>query len=161
MKIRQLSYGVAALAALLAGPVLQAASQRPVDIPERFRGADHAVVAHVARAASRFDRNKWGDQLIVTRLQLQVDEVLKGAPAALVELDVEGGTVGDLTLEVSDMPTLRTGDRGVFFLKKSADTGAFLPHLRGQGILRLDDTDRVPGSSLTLDTIRQAGRSAK
>jgi hypothetical protein len=162
MKTRHvLSSFVAVVVALVATPALRAASQRPVELPERFRGADHAVVAHVAGAAARFERNKWGDELIVTRLRLQVDEVLKGAPAAFVELDVEGGTLGDLTLEVSDMPSLHQGDRGVFFLKRSADSGAFVPHLRGQGIVRLDNMDRVPGTSLTLDTIRQAGRAAK
>ena len=162
MNIRRLIITVmAVVVAVLAAPALRAASQRPVALPERFRGADHAVVARVASAVARFERNKWGDQLIVTRLQLQVDEALKGAPAAFVDLDVEGGTVGTLTLEVSDLPSLREGDRAVFFLKRSANTGAFLPHLRGQGILRLDNRDRVPGSSLTLEAIRQAGRAAR
>jgi len=162
MKIRYLMLAfMGIVGALLAAPALQAASQRPVELPERFRGADHAVVARIAGAVARFERNKWGDNLIVSRLQLQVDEVLKGAPAAFVELDVEGGTLGGLTLEVSDMPSLQEGDRAVFFLKRSANTGAFLPHLRGQGILRLDNRDRVPGSSLTLEAIRQAGRAAR
>jgi hypothetical protein len=30
-----------------------------------------------------------------------------------------------------------------------------VPHLRGQGLLKLDRSNRVPGSSLTLEQIRR------
>jgi len=35
-----------------------------------------------------------------------------------------------------------------------------VPHLRGQGILKLDDLNRVKGTSLTLDMIREMARTA-
>ena len=60
---------------------------------------------------------------------------------------------GEITLHVSDLPRVRTGDRGVFFVTRSSE-GRNVPHLRGLGIVPLDDGGRVPGTSLTLDMIR-------
>jgi hypothetical protein len=37
----------------------------------------------------------------------------------------------------------------------------FVPHLRGQGVLRLDRSDRVPNSSLTLDEIRRTAAAGR
>ena len=45
-------------------------------------------------------------------------------------------------------------ERAVFFVRRSA-RGRLVPHLRGQGLLKLDRLNRVPGSSLTLDEIRR------
>jgi hypothetical protein len=71
---------------------------------------------------------------------------------------VEGGTVGDLTLRVSDMQELKEGERAVFFL--DADGISNVPHGRGRGILKLDDNDHVQGSTLTLDQVKDAVRGA-
>ena len=112
-----------------------AASDGPrVDIGTRAKGADRVVVATVVEVHSSFERNAYGDQLIVSHALLQIEEAMKGTAAALLPIDVEGGTVGDLTLSVSDLPRINPGDRAVFFLDKSA-SGTYLPHLRGLGIL--------------------------
>jgi hypothetical protein len=71
-----------------------------------------------------------------------------------VDVDVEGGTIGSLTLHVSDQLTFAPGERAAFFLKRTA-RGKLVPHLRGQGLLKLDRSNRVPGSSLTLEQIRR------
>jgi hypothetical protein len=71
-----------------------------------------------------------------------------------MDVDVEGGTIGTLTLRVSDEQTFVAGERAVFFLQHNS-RGRLIPHLRGQGLLKLDRTNRVPGSSLTLDEIRR------
>jgi hypothetical protein len=62
-------------------------------------------------------------------------------------------------MRVSDLPTLATGERAVFFLTPGPD-GEFKPHMRGLGILKLDDTDTVRGTSLTVNEIRRAVRGA-
>jgi hypothetical protein len=72
-------------------------------------------------------------------------------------VDLDGGTLDGLTLRVSDLQSLEPGDRAVFFLDDTGG-GALLPHLRGQGILELDNTDTVKGSSLHLDQIRGMAR---
>jgi len=68
---------------------------------------------------------------------------------------VEGGTVGDLTLRVSDLPAVKPGDRAVFFLNPD-QSGTQVPHMRGRGILRVTETDRIEGTaSTTLSDVRQ------
>jgi hypothetical protein len=108
---------------------------------------------------AQFATNRFGDQLIVSTAVLEVDETLKGAPATTLEVEVEGGTVGDLTLKVSDLPSLEAGERGVFFLDAGRG-GVNLPHDRGRGILKLTQGDQVQNSGLTLAQLRQQIRAA-
>jgi hypothetical protein len=133
--------------------VVQAATIHPVPIQERARGAERVVVATITDVSPRYERNRYGDELIVSHAHLKVEQAIKGRPDD-VTVAVEGGQVGDITLRVSDLPTVATGDRAVFFLTPGP-SGEFTPHLRGQGILKLDSTDHVRGTSLTLDEIRR------
>ena len=128
-------------------------------IPERAHGAARVVVATVAETTARYERNEFGDELIVTYARLTIEEVVKG-PAGPATLALEGGTVDGITMRVSSLPTLVDGERAVFFLTPGPG-GEFRPHLRGQGILKLDSTNTVRGSSLTLDEIRHQAGSAK
>ena len=131
----------------------------PTDIPSRAKGAGRIVVARVLDVRARFATNRFGDQLIISTAVLEVTETLKGAPVATLEVEVEGGTVGDLTLKVSDLPSLQTGERAVFFLDAGAG-GVNLPHERGRGILKLSQADQVENSGLTLGQLRQQIRAA-
>jgi hypothetical protein len=132
----------------------------PVGVEARARGASRVVVATVSDVYSRFDTNEFGDQLIISQVLLNVDESLKGTAATVVAVDVEGGTIGDLTLRVSDMPTVRTGERGVFFL--SPGKGAtYLLHRRGLGLLKLDANGKVRGSDMTIADVRAAVRASR
>lgn len=135
-----------------------AAQSQPVPLEERARGAARVVVATVAETTARYERNEFGDDLIVTDARLVVEEALKG-PKTDVALMVEGGTVEGITMRASDLPVVEKGERAVFFLAPGLD-GRFEPHLRGKGILKLDENDRVKGSSLTLDEIRRQARAA-
>jgi hypothetical protein len=107
-------------------------------VAERAKGAGRVVVAEVLDVQSRFATNQFGDQLIVSDVVLSVVETLKGPAAATATVTVEGGTVGDLTLTVSDLPSLKSGDR----------------HDRGKGILRVSKAGTIEGSSVTLDNVR-------
>ena len=131
----------------------------PSDVPTRARGAGRIVVAFVADVRARFAANRFGDQLIVSTVVLDVAETLKGAAAGRLEVEIEGGTVGDLTLKVSDLPSLAAGERAVFFLE-TGNGGALLPHDRGRGILKLSQEDRVENSAVTLADLRQQVRAA-
>jgi len=130
----------------------------PTDVAAHSRGAGKVVVARVSTVHSSFATNRFGDQLIVSNAVLEVLETLKGNPQAVTTVTVEGGTVGDLTLRVSDMQELREGDRAVFFLDD--DGIGHVPHGRGRGILKLDDGDRVKDSNLTLQQVKDAVRGA-
>ena len=132
----------------------------PPTIAAGSKGADEVVVAKVANVTSRFDTNEWGDQIIVSDVALQVEETLKGKPAATNVVTLEGGSVGDITLDVSDMPTMEKNDRAVLFLKYTP-AGSHVPWGRGNGVLKLDETNHVEGSNATLEDVKAAIRNAR
>lgn len=129
-----------------------------VPLAERIHGAGVAVVATPVNVSASWRQNAHGDRLIVSRVTLRVEETLKGPRRNDAAVDVEGGTVDGVTLVVSSSPMLVPGERAVFFLDPQSD-GSFQPHLRGQGVLKLDDHNFVKGSSLSLDEIRRVTAS--
>jgi hypothetical protein len=152
------------IVALLApGGTVAAQHGPPVDLTSLARGADRVVLATVTRVDPVFQTNEFGDKLIVSRTHLRVDTTLKNGRQpdsdALV-LELEGGTIGDLKLEVSDLPSLERGDRAVVFVRQNG-RGALVPHGRGHGILKLDASDRVEGTQLTLSAVRHAVQRAR
>jgi len=137
----------------LAGRAL-GADQVPVPIAERARGAERVVAGRVTSVTPEWQTNEYGDRLIVSVVRVSVTETMKGQATPTVDVDVEGGTIGSLTLRVSDQLTFTPGERATFFVRRNA-RGRFIPHLRGQGSIKLDASNRVPGTSLTLDGIRR------
>ena len=79
---------------------------------------------------------------------------LKAHQETLV-VTLEGGTVGDLRLEVSDMPKMEKGKRAVLFLTSDPD-GGYLPHGRGNGVVEIGPDNRAKGENLSVDDIRAA-----
>jgi hypothetical protein len=126
----------------------------PASISDRVRGSEQVVVATISDLRATYESNEFGDRLIVSHAKLQVNERLKGNSAQTVDVDILGGTIGDITLDVSAEPHVNRGDRAVFFLEHDQRTGRMVPHLHGQGVLMLDANDRVRGTSLDLNTIR-------
>jgi hypothetical protein len=144
------------LSCCLLGSELAAGANQatPIPLAERARGAERVVVGRVAAVSPAWQVNEFGDRLIVSVVRVVVSETLKGPALPTLDVEVEGGSIGDLTLHVSDQTSLVPGERAVFYLKRTA-RGTFVPHLRGAGLLKLDASDRVPGSSLTLEEIRR------
>lgn len=132
----------------------------PVPLTERARGAERVVVGRVTTVEPVWRTNEFGDRLIVSVVGVAVDETLRGPAQPRVTVEVEGGTIGDLTLHVSDLEPVAAGDRAVFYLARNA-RGVFVPHLRGQGLLKLDGADRVRGSTITLADIRRTAAQAR
>ena len=126
-------------------------------IEHQFAGAETVVVAAARSVSARWEENDYGDRIIVSRIELDVEETLKGAPTQAMSLDVDGGTLDDLTLHVSGLHVMEPGERAVLFLNPGRDK-VHTPHLRGQGILVLDDQNIVKGRGLTLDDIRAKAR---
>jgi hypothetical protein len=146
-----------ALSLLTGATTLSADSSQPVDLSTRARGAGHVVVALVERVRADYQRNEFGDVLIVSHAQVRVREVLKGTSVAgdNLTLDVEGGTVDGVTLRVSDIQPLEAGEQAILFIDETRD-GRKVPHLRGQGIVKVDTNGRLRGSELTVDDVRRA-----
>ena len=150
---------VIATAVVCLGFAAAAAAQSP-DVAAHAKKADKVVVATVEDVVPRYAVNEFGDRLIVSEVWLRVEETLKGTPQGLVSMDVEGGTIGDVTLKVSDLPILRRGERGVF-LMDAAGAGKGRPHGRGAGILKLDQADRVAGTNLRLADVRASVKASQ
>ena len=72
-------------------------------------------------------------------------------------LEIEGGALGGRTLLVSDIEPVELDERAVFLVSPGA-SGANEPHLRGQGILKLDAQNQVIGEPWSLDDIREEAR---
>lgn len=139
-------------------PAATAASLAPAPaepLAARLQGAERVVVATVERVRAGFGRTEAGDELILSTVTLRVEETLRGDAASTLELTLEGGTVGDLTLAVSDLPTLAPGQRGVFALRHGRAGAGLLPHRRGAGILLLDARGERSAAG-TLDEVRRA-----
>jgi hypothetical protein len=156
--MKRTSRWAAMVAVLVAGTVqcLAAAGQQPATIEERARGAERIVVASISDIRAAYESNAYGDELIVSHASLTLEEVIKGN-SDKATVAVVGGTVNGITLRVSSLPTLSPGERAVFFLNRGPN-GEYLPHLNGQGILKLDATNHVKGSSLSVDDIRRMAR---
>jgi hypothetical protein len=136
-----------------------AGAQRSISIAERTRGSEQVLVGRVASVTPAWRTNDFGDRLITSVLHVTVEETLKGASQQSVDVEVEGGTIGSLTLRVSDLDTFTPGERAVFFLQHSR-RGTVVPHLRGLGLEKLDQTGRVRGSNVPLDQVRREVRAA-
>ena len=136
-----------------------AQAQRNVPHGERAQGAEQVVVGHVSSVTAVWRTNDFGDRLITSVVHVIVEETLKGAAQPSVDVEVEGGTIGDLTLRVSDLDTFAPGERALFYLRHSR-RGTLVPHLRGLGLLKIDQTGRIRGTSTTLDQIRNEVRAA-
>lgn len=148
------------LALLLTCAVAPASADPRTDLPAQAKGARKVVVATVTDVQSSFGVNDHGDQLILSRVSVRVDETMKGPHEGTAVVTLEGGTVGDLTLSVSDMPEMAKGERAVLFLDDSPKNGQ-VPHGRGAGVMKLDENDRVEGTDLTIDDIRAAVKAAQ
>ena len=133
------------------------AAQHITTLDERIAGAERVVVARAGAVAAEWRENEHGDRLIVSRIDLQVEETLKGVGASTLSLELEGGTLGGLTLRVSDLPMLETGERAIFFLN-SGHRGVHQPYRRGEGILSLDEQNAIRGTTLRLDDVRARAR---
>jgi len=155
--------------ALFASGNGQGAAADRVDLGERARRSAEVVLATVLDVQGSFETNAFGDQLIVSNARVRVDERLKASSepsrtgpvetGTVLTVQVEGGTVGDLTLSVSDVPTIEAGERAVLLLDR-LEAGTYVPHDRGRGILKLDERDRVHGTDMTLDDVRASVRAA-
>lgn len=80
-------------------------------VGELAAAADVIVVGRVLDRASRFEGTR-----IFTRVRVQVDTVLKGAPGAVVAVDVLGGEVDGIGQKVSGMAAFEPGEQVALFL---------------------------------------------
>jgi hypothetical protein len=154
------SFLVIVLTAVTATASVDTPSDAGKDAGTKAKASKRVVVATVTNVDSAFGENEFGDRLIISQVTLRVDETMKGPKEASIVVEIEGGTVGDLTLSVSDMPVMTKGERAVLFLDDSPK-GGHKPHGRGAGVWKLDSDERVAGTSVSLADIRAAVKAAE
>jgi Matrixin len=73
--------------------------------------AGYILIGRVDEAEGFFGVNDRGDQLIFSRVRVKVERWIKGRDGNSIEFIVEGGSVGDLALKVSEYPEFSRGER--------------------------------------------------
>jgi hypothetical protein len=143
MKTTRLILAVCLAVSMLPG--IAHAQEEAVTFAQLVKDAQHIFVGQVA-AVESFRADRRGNARIRTRVTFSVDEPLRGSGRVTV-LEFLGGTVGDLTLEVADMPQFSVGERYVVF---AFDGDRWVNPIVGftQGLLRVshdarDGTARV------------------
>src|SRR5262245_19823567 len=159
MKSQVLVASLFALTASVGSVAVFGAGGPAQDIPERAKDAKKVVVATASSISPRWRTNEHGDQLIVSLIGLQVEETLKGNPSTFERLEVEGGTLNGLTLRVSSMSEVKEGERAVFFLDDTSE-GTNVPHLKGKGVLKLNNSNQADSEGLSLDEIKRQVRGS-
>jgi hypothetical protein len=111
---RVLRLAVAALA-VCAATTVSTTSVVPSTLDELVAGADTIFVSTVIDRRSERETTRNG-RTIVTLVTFDVGQLLKGRLGPRTQLTFLGGTIGDETLHVADMPEFRIGDRDVLFV---------------------------------------------
>ncbi len=104
-----------ALLALLCALPAGATSLLRAEVPELTRKADAVVRGTVRRVESRWSAD---GRRIVTDVEIQVAETLKGAPGSTVLVTQPGGRVGDIGQRVSGLASFAPGEEVVVVLQR-------------------------------------------
>ncbi|MBV9008978.1 MAG: hypothetical protein JO354_07410 [Verrucomicrobia bacterium] len=100
---------------------------------------------------------------IVSYVTLNVDDTYKGDPGKQITLRMLGGTVGDETMEVSDAPKFKPGDRDVLFVENNGSQ--FIPLvgiMHGRYRIEKDQAGRdviMTNSGAPLGSVTQVGKA--
>jgi hypothetical protein len=111
----QKTLGLVLLLALAAIP-LRATSVVPPEFSELVNRSDYVVRARV-KSLSYEERVSGGRELIFTKIEVEVLEVIAGTPPAPVVLVMLGGKNGDRELVVAGVPQFRVGDEEILFVE--------------------------------------------
>ncbi len=123
--------------ALLAGLPAAATTMLRIDLPELAQSADTVVHGTVRRVESRWSGDK---RRIVTDVEIEVTESLKGQPGSTVLVVQPGGQVGDIGQMVHGAGLLHRGRGGGGVPGAPRRRRAFRVHGHGPG--------QVPGAAL-------------
>ena len=136
------------------------AQSKTAEFNAALKQAKFALVGTITETHASKRRSSWGDDIIVTTAIIRTDETLRGAPPTWTALELEGGTLNGVTMEASETPLTRQGERAVFLVDQLPD-GRFVAHGRRLGILKLRTDDRVENSELTLNEVRALAREGR
>ena len=105
-----------------------------VDISELSQSSDVVVRGTVKRVSSRWTSDH---MRIVTDVEIEVAEALKGSPEKSVTVTQPGGVVGDIGQKVSGLASFEGGEEVVVFLERRGQS-RFLVSGMAQGKFRIE-----------------------
>ncbi len=115
------------IAAICAVFALHSATATTVIPPSFDELVDHAQL--IFQGTVTDSQSQWagegGTRRIVTNVTFKVDEAIKGEPGATYTLRMLGGTVDGQTMEVTDSPKFKVGDRDIVFVENNGSQ--FIP----------------------------------
>ncbi|WP_438480145.1 hypothetical protein [Oleiharenicola lentus] len=85
------------------------------EFPSLVNQSDYIVRAVVKSVESSFA--KPGNPKIITKVELEVKEVIAGTPPSPLVLTMLGGKVGDVEMTLEGAPQFKVGDEDVLFVK--------------------------------------------
>jgi len=101
--------------ALLLPLSVRATTVNPPPFADLVRQADYIVRATVTAVTSEWQTD--GDNThIITKVTLNVSDVLKGTPPQPLVLQMLGGTVDGVTMQVEGAPRFNVGEEHIFFI---------------------------------------------
>ncbi len=117
------------------GPFASGSSVAQVSLQEMLQDSE---LVFEGRVIGQEVRAGAGKRAIFTFMTLEVLDVIKGAyPAERIELRYLGGTLGDQSLQVTDLHLPSVGDRGVFFVETLGNSPAHPLYGWDQGHYRI------------------------
>ncbi|MBI3182062.1 MAG: hypothetical protein HYZ28_07940 [Myxococcales bacterium] len=129
----KLHCALGALLVGLAGPA-SGTTMLAQDIVSLSRGADAVVQGKVTRVESRWN----GDRTrIITEVDIEISEALKGAPGKKITVVQPGGVVGEIGQQVGGVASFREGEEVVVFLEARPGS-TFLVSGMAQGKFRVE-----------------------
>lgn len=133
----------ALIAAVVLAAGLPASTVVPVSVREMAGGSEFVFEGRVILLEAVRPE---GSKNIFTRVLFEVTDVLKGDhDRPTVALDFMGGTIGSLTLSISDLQLPKKGERGIYFVESRRRRQVHPLYGWNQGrFLILDDRDGNP-----------------
>jgi len=133
---------VESIAPATAGQVAVARLER-FDEDQYALHADEIVLATVEDLESRNVTTAYGDQIITSTAVLRVERVLKGdvRPGSTLGIEILGGTVGDVTLNVSHAVSFEPGERTVVYIARGPTQRTVLGGEHGK--LHVDEQNNI------------------
>jgi hypothetical protein len=104
--------------AALALPVARATTVIPPTFDELVTKAEMIFEGTVTGSRSEWT-GEGANRHIVTYVSFKIEDAIKGAPGSDYTLRMMGGTVDGQTMEVSDAPRFKVGDRDILFVENN------------------------------------------
>jgi len=97
---------------------------RPLSLDEICQNADVVVIGKVEEMKSEWALRDFAKSpIIYTFLKIRVEDYIAGEGESEVVVCIPGGSIGDIGLGVSDVPSFKKGERVILFLGPMQEDG--------------------------------------